>query len=446
MTIPETPLPSGALFDKLHEQGGIESIAQIWKLARDGPAPGGQYRHWQSVRYQPVSGGLTPEHVWLGLKVARQPFYRPLPLVDRDGKPFQYALVDPVLIRLHHIDRDAAGQLTLPEEVTNPQTRDRYVVRSLIEEAITSSQLEGAATTRAVAKEMIQSKRAPRDRSERMILNNYRAMQQVRERTTEPLTPAFLFDLHRTVTAGTLDAGTPTLRTPGDGVAVYDDQDRVLHQPPPAGEIGERMERLCAFANEAETGVFLHPVLKSILLHFWLAYDHPFTDGNGRTARALFYWSMLREGFWLAEYLSISSILKKAPARYGKSFLYTETDENDLTYFALAQLRVVEQAIVQLKAFLGHKVRETAETRALLHPSSGINHRQATLLGHAIRHPGAVYTVASHQDSHAVAYATSRSDLLALATAGLLEQTTRGRKMIFTAPPDVADRLRAVGR
>lgn len=408
-----------------------------------GPAPEGQYRHWQSVRYQTPPPGLTIEQVWLARKLARRPLYRPLPLLDLGGLPFRYALVDPVLKRLHRIDRDAAGQLVLPEEVTNAHTRDRYVVRSLVEEAITSSQLEGAATTRAVAREMIRTGRPPRDPSEQMVLNNYRAMQRVREVLKEPLSPGLVDHLHGIVTDGTLDAGTPARRVPGDGVAVYDDRDRLLHRPPPAAQIPERLERLCAFANTAETGVFLHPAVKSILLHFWLAYDHPYTDGNGRTARALFYWSMLREGFWLAEFLSISRILRKAPARYGQSFLYTETDDNDVTYFLLAQLRVIEQALDDLQAYLTGKAREAAETRAMLHPASGLNHRQTALLGHAVRNPGAAYTIASHQHSHAVAYATARADLLALAEADLLATGKRGRAAVFTAPADLSARLRA---
>lgn len=444
MTIPPSPPPLGDLLGTLLEHSP-ERLQAFWDEVNRGPAPDGKYKHWQSIRYGPPPAGLTVEDVWAARKLARRSSSRTVPLVDRDGEAFRYALVDPVLIRLHRIDRDAAGYLALPEEVTNPQTRDRYVARSLVEEAIMSSQLEGAATTRAVAREMIRTGRAPRDRSERMILNNYRAMQHVRTRTSEPLSPALIFDLHRIVTEGTMDPGVSITRTPGDGVAVYDDQDRLLHKPPPASQISERMDRLCSFANEAETGVFLHPVLKSVLLHFWLAYDHPFSDGNGRTARALFYWSMLREGFWLAEYLSISRILKQAPARYGKSFLYTETDENDLTYFVLAQLRVVEQAIANLKVFLALKVQEVAETKALLHPSNGLNHRQTALLGHAIRHPGTAYTIASHKNSQAVAYATARADLLGLVAAGLLDQRQQGRKNIFVAPGDLSTRLKTVG-
>ena len=55
-------------------------------------------------------------------------------------------------------------------------------------------------------------------------------------------------------------------------------------------------------------------------------YDHYFADGNGRIARTSFYWSMLHHGYWLAEYLAISKILRAAPGRYGDSYQYTEDD------------------------------------------------------------------------------------------------------------------------
>jgi Fic family protein len=75
-------------------------------------------------------------------------------------------------------------------------------------------------------------------------------------------------------------------------------------------DLPERMRALCAFAN-MRTGVdgFVHPIVRAIILHFMLAYDHPYVDGNGRTARALFYWSALKDGYWLIEYVSISRII-----------------------------------------------------------------------------------------------------------------------------------------
>ena len=434
------PVPPPPLRDLLARGLSSESDAFEREL-RKGPAPEGRYRHWDTLRRIGPPDGLSAEDVWVARKVARLSLYRFLPLEDRDGEPFRFALVDPVLERLHRIDREAAGRISLPERTASEGERDRYVMRSLMEEAITSSQLEGASTTRRVAKEMLRSGRGPRNKSEQMILNHFRAMEFIRARTEEPMTPALVERIHQIVTQDTLEAESP-YRTPGDGIAVYDEGDQLLHAPPHADEIEDRLEKMCAFANEAETGVFLHPALKSIVLHFWLAHDHPFVDGNGRTARALFYWSMLREGFWLAEFLSISAVIKRAPTRYAKSFLYTETDENDLTYFILAQLRVIEQAIEELDRHLAKKSGEVKAAQALLAPGADLNHRQLALLSHAIRHADASYTIESHRQSHGVAYATARADLLGLADRELLLQGRTGRKLVFTVPTDITARLK----
>jgi len=291
---------------------------------------------------------------------------------------------------------------------------------------------------------MIRTGRRPINKSERMILNNYQAMTLIGELKDEELSPELVVHLHRIITEGTVPEADSYFRKEGDGIGVYDNSNNLLlHMPPPAREIQRRIAAMCEFANEAQTGVFLHPVLKAVILHFWLAYDHPFVDGNGRTARALFYWLMLRQRFWLFEFISISSILKKAPAKYGKSFLYTETDDNDLTYFILSQLGVICRALDQLQVYLARKTREIRETAELLKQSSNLNHRQLALLGHALKHPGMRYTIRSHQTSHRVTYQTSRTDLLDLAEKSLLRKTKEGKTFVFMAPQDLGQRLRA---
>ena len=199
---------------------------------------------------------------------------------------------------------------------------------------------------------------------------------------------------------------------------------------------------MCAFANADKP--FIHPVVRSILLHFWLAYDHPFVDGNGRTARALFYWSMLRHGYWLAEYLAISRILKKAPTKYGRSFFYTETDENDMTYFVLSQLDVIQHSIRDLNQFLSRKVGERQSTAALLRKSATLNHRQIAILTHALKHRGWAYTIEAHAVSHGVVYQTARADLLGLEKRKILSKKRVGKAFVFEAPKDLESRLREV--
>lgn len=434
------PLPPPNSLDIFRELDR-DKIAQIMRLR---PLVRGEYSPWDKIRHLDPPNGLSVEEWWTGIRIARDRGLKPTPLLDHEGHPFAYATPDPVLRALHEIDQRAGGRIEIGEEVTNPATRDRYIVSSLIEEAITSSQLEGASTTADVARNMLRTGRKPTDRSEQMILNNFNAMRFVDENSDEELTPELIYELHRIVTDGTLDdaAKAGVFRTDEDEIVIQDERGQLLHRPPPTDQLAERLQQLCSFANDRSTDTFLHPVLRAIITHFWLGYDHPFVDGNGRTARALFYWSMLAQDYWLVEYLSISKILKKAPAQYARSFLYTETDSGDLTYFLDYQLGVILRAIDELQEYLGRKVRQVRRVEALLKRSTELNHRQLALLSNALRRPGARYTIKSHQRSHNVVYETARTDLLELADKGLLSASKRGRSYEFVAPTDLEARLR----
>ena len=205
------------------------------------------------------------------------------------------------------------------------------------------------------------------------------------------------------------------------------------------------MQALCDFANAGDEGEFLSPIVKAIAIHFQIGYDHPFCDGNGRTARALFYLSMLKSGYWMTEYLSISSVLKKAPGQYVTAYLYTESDGADMSYFIWHQLCVIEEAVNSLRAYLARKAKERIQAEKLLRPGSPLgaklNHRQRALILHAIRHPDSLYEIAGHQAAHRVTYPTARSDLLGLARLGLMEQQRSGKAFVFSPVTDLSSRL-----
>jgi len=440
MRIPQTPPKIDDLLSEVANSGRMAKIFSLLPTVKTQR----QYLHWEKLRHFTPPEGLTNREWWLAMKLLRRDALKPIDLKDKAGVPFQFAVPDVVMEQLHQIDLGAGGVASLPEPITNPQTRDRYLVSSLMEEAITSSQLEGAATTREVAREMIRTGRKPRDTSEQMILNNFATMQYIREVKEFPLSPALVFEIHRLVTDNTLEdySAAGRFRKPDEKRVVGDDFGEVFHEPPPAGELPERLAAMCAFANGESPGYFVHPAVRAILLHFWLAYDHPFVDGNGRTARALFYWAMLHRGYWLFEFISISNILRKAPAKYGRSFLYTETDDNDLTYFLIAQTQVIDQAVGELYGYIFRKTAELHEVELRMRALELFNHRQVEIIGHALKHPGQRYTIASHQMSHNVVYQTARTDLLDLGERGVLEMRKKGKQLVFIAPKDLSARLR----
>ena len=447
MKIPVSPPDLDTILDRATDGQSNTTLVRLLYGGDVGPTPDGKYSHWDILRHLPPAQGLTTEQTWAAVKLARAQLLTSTPLTDTKGRPVRYALPPLVLELLHRVDRDAGGVIGAPEQVTNPHTQATYLLKSLVEEAITSSQLEGASTTRRVAKDMLLSGREPRDRSERMIANNYKALQYVREHRAEPIIPAHVLALQSILVDGTLDIpdGAGRFRRDDENIVVEDEQGTILHHPPVERELPRRLRTLCDFANGAHTKEFMPPVIRAILVHYGLAYDHPFVDGNGRTARALFYWVMAREGYWLCEYISISRILKKARAQYAESFLYTETDDNDATYFIVHQLKVLTRAIAELHAYLQRKVAEMREVDDMLRKNRALraelNSRQLNLIMHALKNPHGEYTIASHQRAHDVAYATARSDLLDLVRRTLLEQRQRGRQFHFVAPPQLRAKL-----
>ena len=440
-------------FSKLRSSISPERMVKVvGAVMVDGPAPHGEYLHWDKLRHKVPPEGLSHEEWWFGLKAARGGLMKHLPLVDKEGAPFLFTTADPVLERIYRVDRDAAGQLRADgttAELANPQTRDTYLMRSLMEESITSSQLEGAATTREVAKAMLREGRRPTDLGERMIFNNFRVMSLIRERLGEPLSVEWILEMHRVVSEGTLDdpSAVGRFRRADEKVNVVNaSHSEVLHVPPAAEELPERLERLCRFANDRAGEPFVHPLLRAVILHFMLGYDHPFVDGNGRTARALFYWSALSEGYWLLEYVSISHVLRLAPAQYARAYLYSETDGNDLTYFLIHQLMTISKGIDALHHYLQRKREEVRGAEQLLSRSpvlrDKLNHRQVALLRNALKHPDARYTIEGHRVSHNVAYQTARTDLFDLVEWGLLERRKRGRAFLFLIRGNLRDQLR----
>ncbi len=318
-------------------------------------------------------------------------------------------------------------------------------MRSLVEEAISSSQIEGAATTRIVAKEMLRTGRKPKDQSEKMIYNNFQSMQMIKNHLNEPLSKELILELHRHMTKDTLEnpdwAGR--YRMPGDDtIYVFDsDEQTVLYKPPEPDRVEDLMLKLCDFANNDEQDEFVNPIIKGILLHFWLAYVHPFMDGNGRTARALFYWYVLKKKYWVFEYLSVSTAILSARAQYYRSFLYSELDGNDATYFVVYNLKALHKAIGILNEYIARKQKEKYNVRKLVYKYPMLNIRQRTLLASAFENPAEIFAIETHANIHGVTYQTARTDLLGLKDLGLLIMQKSGKKFLFTLTKDIESKL-----
>lgn len=423
----------------------VEQLTLAWAsvdVARD------RYLSWSEMSYRRAPDGLTREQWWAATQVKRRGAARVLPLRQVSGDAFWYTLPDEALRRLDSLATRAGGSIGMREPVTNPETRNQYLVRGLMEEAITSSQLEGATTTRRVAKEMLRSGRSPVTKDERMIWNNYAAMTYVQDHRHEAITPEGVMELHSLLVEGTLEdpADAGRLQTVSEErVHVGTDDGTVVHRPPEAETLPGRLQELCAFAsNEDEAGSWLPPTARAIFVHFMAGHDHYFVDGNGRLARTLFYWVMLREGLWLTEYATISTILKKAPVKYALSYVNSE-HEGDATFFLLYQLGILDRAFDDLETYLERQTNTTeAFKRQIRSDRLGLNQRQVAILERAIADSSVDLTMASHSRSHRISAMTARADLHGLEDRGLLMRVKQGRQHHWWPARDLPEKIAAL--
>ena len=281
-----------------------------------------------------------------------------------------------------------------------------------------------------------------------MILNNFLALEYVRDHLGEELTPEFICGVHRIVTDGTLDEAEDAGRLQRQGeerIRIYGSggDDQLLHVPPPTEELPERLKRLCDFANGVGeyASQYVPPLVRALIVHFMMGYDHYFVDGNGRTARVIAQWVMLREGFFLMDFVPVSRLLRQAPAQYARSFLEVEQDEGDLTYFLIWHAHIILRGICELHDYLARKSKEMEQVKHLLRLTD-LNNRQIGVIEEALKDSAITVTAAAHANKYRVTQQTAHADLRGLEDGGYLMRTKRGRSFEWYPVTDLQRRVR----
>jgi Fic family protein len=412
----------------------------------------GRYLHWDEFKWR-VERGDDEIAAWVATKITRKARAKHLQLQAEKESCFIYSIPDSLSAKLYSIDKmiGKGQEIRDGNNFISSSDKQHYFVKSLmLEEAITSSQLEGASTTREVAQEMLKKNLVPKDKSQQMIFNNYQLMKKAIERKNEELSIEFILELHRIATYKAIDneAVSGQLRQ-DNNIIVTDLYGEKVFYPPEAQTIQSRLNYLCDFANQdhSQCSEFIHPIIKAIILHFMIAYIHPFGDGNGRTARAIFYWSILRSGdYWLFEYVSISKFIQEKRGAYDKAFIYTETDDFDLTYFIYNQVETIEKAVKSLYEYIDRKKDEFHQFMHWVNRSplaKTLNRGHLEILKEALKSPGQEFTVKQVAIDFGVTENTARNYLAALVVKDLLflTQSKRGKARIYIAPANLKARL-----
>ena len=388
-----------------------------------------KYYHWDEIKYK-VDDEATRDRVWSLMKINRLISSKRLSIGQVNCS---FSLTSNILELLFELERRLSGHLEYQGKEVGGERMRYYSVSSFAEEAISSSILEGAAVTRLDAKRMIRKKQRPVTEGERMVMNNYLAMENIKKIKGEKLTPELIKEMHRIISNGTLKDGEEwegRFRESND-VVVGDnlDFDKVFHVPPTYDKVPKMIEGLCDFCNK-EDGDFIHPLIRGIIIHFMIGYIHPFVDGNGRLARSLFYWYTIKKGYWMMEYAAISKIIKSSQSKYGMAYQYAETDENDLTYFIIFNLECIIRAVKELEKHVENKLEEQKKAIDFVSKNPHFNLRQATILKDYLK-DRAPFSIIELQQRYRCAYQTIRLDVMDLESRGLVRRVARDRKKVL---------------
>lgn len=389
-----------------------------------------EYLYWDKIKYK--AKDCTPLELWSIVKLDR--LLKQKEIRFHSAK-FYYVVTDYIQKALYQLDMHIGG--TLGSNIGIAETdKTKFIILSIMEEAISSSQMEGANTTRQKAKEMIQQEKKPKNKSEQMIFNNFITMKHIVQHKNKDLTPENMLYIHQLITKGTLDTAQDEGKfRDNDQVKVVNyTNGEIVHTPPLQSDLSRLIEDLCVFFN-TDNDDFIHPIIKGCIIHFMIGWIHPFTDGNGRTARALFYWYMLKKGYWLTEYLSISRIIKDTKTQYEKSYLYTEMDGNDLTYFITYHIKTMEKAFAALKDYIARKQKEVFQAAKFM-KIPGVNDRMAQILQIVHDDSERILSTKEIENRFGISNYTARTDLKALVELGFLQiiQVNKQKQNFIKSP------------
>lgn len=385
-----------------------------------------EYLYWDKVKYL-VPKGIDSLVFWQAVKIQRQLSSQTI----KFGRYiFHFTITKNMLALLHDFDMNLGGSLGT-KSIIPAADKNYYLISSIMEEAIASSQMEGASTTRRIAKDMLRKRLKPINKSQQMIVNNYETISKTSKDKQADFSIERLLEIHRSIANKTLDnpEDEGVFRQNDDIFVVDGITGHVAHTPPSFKEIDAMIMDLCEFANSDNRENFIHPIIKGIIIHFVLAYIHPFVDGNGRTARSLFYWYMIKKGYWLTEYLSISRIIYTNKKAYEKAYQYTEHDGNDLSYFIQYHLDVMKKAFEELKKFLQRKIDEQQNVLRFVGVSN-INERQRYVLKTISESKRTLFTPKELATQFDISPKSARTDLQGLVEMGYLSQSHLNKRAI----------------
>lgn len=371
-----------------------------------------------------VSGEEDFAEVWQQLQISRRENGVKIPLKDQEDKDLFFSLTEELKKKVVAVDDLARNNFF--DNLDENEKID--LIRAAQEdEAFYSSVIEGAHTTKKRTKELVEKGLEPKNKDERMVLNNYKALMFILENLHRDIDEDIIIKIYQKVTEGTLDEEELGYRNNQNYVRSLNE---VVYEPPKYEEVPKLMKDLVKFIND-DSEDLLHPLIKALILHFDFVYIHPFNDGNGRTARALTYMYLLKSGYHFFKFFSISSLLKEFRGNYYKAIKNVEDYDSDVTYFIEFYLDMMEKSIKKVSSDFRNQYLLKVIKEKILNRGLELNSRQVKSLEKIIKVNKKNVDIAFYMSLNKVVQETARKDLQELVEMEILQVTKLGKKNVY---------------
>ncbi len=320
---------------------------------------------------------------------------------------------------LYEIDtwatRSLLGKTELPAD-EEWIVRDRLMAEEAVLIALGKTQAEdpseiALAKMRAEVISSIYDDTAPSSEAAVIALRFYHTIRGLPDTLSQAITPEYIMGVHRMLREGDPDAGT--LRSVDEPAEMRSD---TLVTPP--AHILAELKAMQAY-SESQDVPFVHPLIKSLALAWWIRRVRPFNEYNYAVSRLVSMAAALRYGY------NVMGIIDSGQ----KPQESAETDE-DLTCRFIRQLGVITRSNEFVESELRRRLARYREVTARF-ADLDVNHRQALILDRAFRSPDYDFTIKHHARTRGLGYETARQDFTKLVAAGYLEHRRQGKAFVF---------------
>lgn len=353
-----------------------------------------------------------------------------IPLKDQKGRNFWYCPL-PYTNNITLIDNSAKSQIY--ENINkifkkSPRIANYYQYDALIDEAMNSSVIEGAFSTKKRTKELVSKKIKPVNKSDQMILNNHEALKFVLENLHRKIDEDIILEIYRIITKNTLDDADDVEKYRNGSVIVCSATQETIYEGPNYEEVPKMMENLINFIK---SDISIHPIEKASIIHFYFVYIHPFFDGNGRTSRVIQYMYLLQQGYDFFKFFSVSTVIENQKLKYYKAIKDVEDYDSDLTYFINFNSSMILESIIAIISRLGRVFGKDLIISKLENDGFYLSDRQKKCLHFFIKTEKGNMSIENYKKKYKVSYETARQDLNNLESAGIFQKVKIGKKNIY---------------